>query len=417
MTITFPIVGIRHCLDESDVADLVNSLPDGARVRLQYDDSNAYDRYAIQAWMELSVDDVAQNMQVGYVAADYAPMIRANYPKDDFLYASVVHPDTSIQEETSFEVELEIDKPTLPPIVQRLDLSPIANIPLTMVSPEKKMAFENIITYSHEEIKPNMVLELARRYKGYLGHGLSGEERNAYILLSTMLTYAHGLWSEQTEAIWEERMDIDDTHRDTFKTPERCAQIMAEEIAALRERATSFFEQYEAALKSGLTTREQELIQHEQWLRNLPDNLYAYIKDKNQLASKLYYERFTMEELGAIYLHLLCVERLSKKEGETLPDFAEQAISTFSFWADCASITKKRKAVLMWREAAAQDKEPVATLALRTKQLQNQCIIVRKLKPLTKFVDELNRFLDTPIKENSFRRRFVPPHHDAYDND
>jgi len=404
MTLVFPIVGLRHFMPEAQVLDFVTSLSEGEEVSLLYDNANAHDRYAIQAWMNRTVDGAIQKVQIGYVASDFAPVIRANYPDASLVYACVKHPDTS-DWDTYFEAEMEVEQLTLPILPQRLELTPIANIPLPMVSPGKQLLFADIMAYGKEDLEADKVLSLAQKAKPFFGHGLSGEERAAYILMSAMLELIHSEWTPLTDAIWDMRMDMDATHRDAFKTPELCAQVMDEEMQMLKTTATSFFDQYAAVLKAGLSTKEQELKAHQQWLMALPDNLYAYINDRPQFASRLYYERFQLEELQAIYLHLLCIEWLQENTEDHLPDFAEQAIAVFSFWSYSASLAKKRAAVLAWRKAAAQETEPIATLAMRIKQLQKNDILKKPLLPFTQFVRELNLFLDQPIKQNSLRKR------------
>ncbi|MCQ2341684.1 MAG: hypothetical protein MJZ48_04450 [Paludibacteraceae bacterium] len=417
MTLVFPIVGMRHCLPEDALPDLIASLPLGAEVALCYDKANPYDRYAIQAWMDLSVDGAIQKKQVGYVSADYAPIIRANYPNDSLLYAHVVHPETSVLEDSCFEAEIEVDKLEIPVLPQRIDLGEIAHIPLPMVPPVQQMQFENIMAYSQTlSIEADEVLALAQQSVPYWGHSLSGDERTAYTLLSTMLTFVHGKWTNLTESIWQARLDLAESHHAAFHTPECCAKVMHEEMQLCQQGAASFFDQYKAAIDAGLTTREQELQAHQRWLMALPDNLYAHVKDTPVFASKLYYERFSIEELYAIYLHLLCVEWLNGQISTHLPDFAEQAIAAFSFWAPSASLAKKREVVKKIRAAAMQPREHAAAIALCLKQAQKNNVMVPILRPFAKMVKELNNFLDHPVKENSLRHRYFPKIHDAYDN-
>lgn len=417
MNIIFPIVALERFIPKEELFPLVQSLPDGAEVVLLYDNANTYDRYSIQAWMELMVNGERKKTQVGFVSSDFAPMIRANFPHNNSLTAYVVHPDTGFPDEVCFEVEMELEQLVLPPRPARIHLDPIANIPLPMTCPERQMMWRDIMDYSQTPITPEGVLALTRRSASLFGHGLSGDERTAYTLLSTMLAYVHGLWTDLSEAIVVQRLELDGLHREAFRTPEQCAHIMDEEMQAYQQSLNAFFDQYTAVLTSGLTTREREIDTHLQWLKDLPDNLYAWLNDKPTFASKLYYERFSMDELYAIYLHILCLDWLRAKGNDALPAFAEQAISTFSFWASNASLNKKRQVVKQWREAAIQPNEPVATIALRIKQAQANMVIVNPIKPFTKFVQELNRFLDQPIKENSLRHRYFPKHRDDYDSD
>jgi len=417
MTLIFPIVGLRHFLSEDKMYNLLyNALPNGKELTLLYDNANPHDRYAIQVWTDVPEDSTTLRQQVGYVASDYAPVIRANYPDASLLYAYVKHPDTS-DWDTYFEAEIMVKELTLPLLSQRLELTPIAHIPLPMVSPDKQMLFADIMAYGKQDIQPEPTLNLAKKAEPYFGHGLSGNERAAYILMSTMLEAMHAEWSPLSDDIWSMRMSMNGTHRDAFKTPELCAEVMNEEMQAVKANSSAFFDQYAAALKAGLTTKEQELKAHQQWLMALPDNLYAYLGDRPQFASRLYYERFQMEELQAIYLHLLCIEWLKENSEERLPEFAEQAIETFSFWSCSASMAKKREVVLAWRKAASQQNEPVATVAMYIKQAQKNWVLTKPLLPFTKFVEELNLFLDKPIKENSLRHRYYPKKKDSYDEE
>ncbi|MCQ2310456.1 MAG: hypothetical protein MJZ64_01740 [Paludibacteraceae bacterium] len=416
MTLVFPIVGMRHCLPEDALPDLIASLPTGAEVVLRYDNANNHDRYAIQAWMNLSVEGVVQYVPVGYVSADFAPIIRANYPESSTLYAQVVHPDTSMIEDTFFEAAIEVDKMEILVLPQRVNLDEIAHIPLPMVPPAKQMLFEEIMAYSQTDVVPNEVLALAQRSESYWGHSLSVDERIAYTLLSTMLTHVHSQWTDLTEPIWQARMKLEDSHRSAFHTPEGCAQIMREEMQVYKQSSAAFFEQYRAVIDAGLTTREQEIDAHRQWLKALPDNLCAWVKDMPTFASKLYYERFPIEELCAIYLHLLCIEWLNGQMDSHLPEYVEQAISAFSYWTPSASLAKKREVVKKIRAAAVSPKEPIAGIALCIKQAQKNHVIVSDILPFTQFVKQLNGCLDKPIKENSLRHRYYPKHRDAYDD-
>jgi len=408
MTLIFPIVGLRHFMDEENVPELIGSLPDGAEVSLVYDNANKYDRYAIQAWMELSVDEKIKKMQVGYVASDYAPMIRANYPDAKILYAEVVHPETSVVEDSCFEVEIEVEKLEIPAMERRVNLGEIANIPLPTVSPERRMVWEDIINYSQGgEIEAEEILMLAKQSKAYLGHGLSGEERTAYILLSTMLAHVHGWWTEWTEDIWQMRMSIDGAHRDAYQTPEKCAQIMEEEMQRVKKDATSFFEQYKAALKAGLTTKEKEKEAHQQWLKALPDNLYACIDNKHLLASRLYYERLSLEELYAIYLHLLCVEWLKEKKGVvTSTDTSYQRIQNFPYWDEYLDKCFAAKEEAYFRLKMAwndNDRYPVSALAVEIKKLIRENIIYRP-DILSQYTEAMNALLEINLKPNSLAR-------------
>lgn len=426
MKFIFPIVGIRHYVPAELLSDFVYSLPSGAEVFLVYDNANPHDRYAIQAWMAMRIDDQPlSRMQVGYVSSDYAPLIRHNYPDASMLYATVVHPDTSVEEPTYFEVELEVENFSIPIPPPRIDLSPIAQLPLPSALPEKRMVWDEIIRYNNlfqqltEETPPDdelirSILDLAHRSAPYFGHSLSGDERNAYILLSSMLTALHAYWPSNVMDVWEERMNIEDIHHDAYKTADLCAQVMEQEMLELEQNILSFFDQYKQVLASGLTTKEQEIAAHKQWLTALPDNLYAWIKDRPTFASKLYYSRFSSDELYAIYLHLLCLEWLSKQRVTPMPESVEQAINTFSFWHSAAASYQKRLAVQEWREASLQHKEPIATIALRIKQQQDARVLKSNLLPFTKFVDELNRFLPKPIKQNSLRKRYQPGTRDTY---
>lgn len=405
MTLIFPIVGLRHYLTEEVLNEFMTSMPEGVEVVLVYDNANAYDRYAIQAWMDLSINGEAKQMQVGYVASDFAPMIRYNYPDAQMLHAVVVHPDTSAVDETCFEAQIEVEQLALPILPPRVDMSPIANIPLPMVPPEKEMVWSRIMAYSQTPIEPAEVLQLARQSEPMLGHGLSGTERMAYILMSTMLAYVHGLWTDLTDDIWQMRMSIDDTHRDAFKTPECCAAIMDEEMQMLKERTASFFNQYTAALKAGLTTKETELKAHQEWLKALPDNLYASINDRGELASRLYYERFTTDELYAIYLHLYCIEWLKQRKG-LMPttDTSCQRILAFPYWDSYMDYSAKEEAFFRLQRAwHSNERYPVSALAEEIRTLIRE----NRIDPpdiLSKFTQAINALLEIELKTNSLAK-------------
>jgi len=429
MKIIFPIVGIRHYVPSDLLPDFVHSLPTGAEVSLVYDNANPHDRFAIQAWMQLSINDQPlTRIQVGYVSSDFAPLIRHNYPDATMLYATVTHPDTSVEEPTCFEVEMEVEQLSVPIPPSHIDLSPIAQIPLPMALPEKRMVWDEIFRYSqHFDSMPQnedppqdwiqLVIDLAHRSAPYFGHSLSGDERYAYISLSSMLTTLHDHWPSNFMDVWEARMLIEDIHRDAYKSSELCAQVMEQEMLEVEQNILPFLDQYKQVLASGLTTKEQEIEAHKQWLTALPDNLYAWIKDRPTFASKLYYSRLSSDELYAIYVHLLCLEWLSKQRITPIPDSVVQAIEEFSFWHSEATPSQKRRAVQYWREAVLFHKESVATIAMRIKQAQDASVLKYNLLPFTQFVNEFNRFLDHPIKQNSLRKRLQPQLYDGYYNE
>ncbi|MCQ2331294.1 MAG: hypothetical protein MJZ55_04815 [Paludibacteraceae bacterium] len=408
MNIIFPIVGLERFIPKEELFPLVQSLPDGAEVVLLYDNANTYDRYSIQAWMELMVNGERKKTQVGFVSSDFAPMIRANFPHNNTLTAYVVHPDTGFPDEVCFEVEMELEQLVLPPMPIRIHLEPIANIPLPMTCPERQMMWRDIMDYSQTQITPEGVLALARRSASLFGHGLSGDERTAYTLLSTMLAYVHGLWTDLSDAIVVQRLELDGLHREAFRTPEQCAHIMDEEMQAYKQSLNAFFDQYTAVLTSGLTTREREIDTHLQWLKDLPDNLYAWLNDKPTFASKLYYERFSMDELYAIYLHILCLDWLRAKGKRKLvvDDSLQQRIDNFAYWHPYATTREKRLAVQQMQDAlSSKGKYPVADLAKAIKRLQGKQIIACGTI-FVNFTSAINALLDTDIKSNSLAKHF-----------
>lgn len=408
MTLVFPIVGLRHFIPEDNIESFVACLPEGASVKLVYDNANTYDRYAIQAWMELRVNEVIKWMQVGHVSSDFAPMICANYTTDDSLFAQVVHPETSLQDESFFEVEIDLQTLDLPSLPHRINLDPIANIPLPVVPPDKKIVWKEIMEYSREELNADELIELSQRSISLFGHGLSGDERMAYTLLSTMLAFMHGQWTDRSEQIWQQRMALDGARRMTFNTPERCAQVMDEEMQAFKQSASSFFDQYQAIIAAGLTSREQEIQAHTQWLKALPDNLYAWVKNKPVFASKLYYERFVMEDLYAIYLHLLCVEWLidKGKKKKLTPD-VKQRIEAFPYWCRYVKHCEKVQAVEKMQDALISSTYPISALAIEIKRLHNKQILdMHTNGSFQDFVKALNALLDAKIKSNSLRKHF-----------
>lgn len=408
MNIIFPIVGLERFIPKEELFPLVQSLPDGAEVVLLYDNANTYDRYSIQAWMELMVNGERKKTQVGFVSSDFAPMIRANFPHNNTLTAYVVHPDTGFPDEVCFEVEMELEQLVLPPMPVRIHLDPIANIPLPMTCPERQMMWRDIMDYSQTQITPEGVLALARRSASLFGHGLSGDERTAYTLLSTMLAYVHGLWTDLSDAIVMQRLELDGLHREAFRTPEQCAHIMDEEMQAYQQSLNAFFDQYTAVLTSGLTTREREIDTHLQWLKDLPDNLYAWLNDKPTFASKLYYERFSMDELYAIYLHILCLDWLRAKGKRKLvvDDSLQQRIDNFAYWHPYATTREKRLAVQQMQDAlSSKGKYPVADLAKAIKRLQGKKIIACGTI-FVNFTSAINALLDTDIKSNSLAKHF-----------
>lgn len=408
MNIIFPIVGLERFIPKEELFPLVQSLPDGAEVVLLYDNANTYDRYSIQAWMELMVNGERKKTQVGFVSSDFAPMIRANFPHNNTLTAYVVHPDTGFPDEVCFEVEMELEQLVLPPMPIRIHLDPIANIPLPMTCPERQMMWRDIMDYSQTQITPEGVLALAQRSASLFGHGLSGDERTAYTLLSTMLAYVHGLWTDLSDAIVMQRLELDGLHREAFRTPEQCAHIMDEEMQAYQQSLNAFFDQYTAVLTSGLTTREREIDTHLQWLKDLPDNLYAWLNDKPTFASKLYYERFSMDELYAIYLHILCLDWLRAKGKRKLvvDDSLQQRIDNFAYWHPYATTREKRLAVQQMQDAlSSKGKYPVADLAKAIKRLQGKQIIACGTI-FVNFTSAINALLDTDIKSNSLAKHF-----------
>lgn len=115
-----------------------------------------------------------------------------------------------------------------------------------------------------------------------------------------------------------------------------------------------------------------------------------------------------MDELYAIYLHILCLDWLRAKGKRKLvvDDSLQQRIDNFAYWHPYATTREKRLAVQQMQDAlSSKGKYPVADLAKAIKRLQGKQIIACGTI-FVNFTSAINALLDTDIKSNSLAKHF-----------
>lgn len=409
-----PIVGLQHFVP--DPSQFVAALPEGEEIVLVPDTGNMRDRTAIAAYH--------QGSRVGYVSSDFTEWIHVNYPDFISLVVLVCQDKFSFDPEIFF-VSVDVEILEISPAPLRINFDPIHDIPLPQTCVAHRLAMEDVERrcldlkdeyfdgVSVNEQVVDSLMDVARCMAKVYGSSLSGDDRRIYCLVEGLMYSALTYLTSNMTDLYLEMLTLQDIRAGfTQDDGQTAAAIMQAEIAGIREECAAFMDEYHRLIESGLVTREDLQSENDAWLRALPDNLYAHLDHPEELALRLFYERFTTSELNTIYLHLILrAEALSS--GPSLgPSAARRdavpakARVRFSYWCTHPAPTavEKREARRDLLDAARADKQPGLRLSKVIAHLQRQHVLQEDLAPVTQFCRNLAAWLNIPNPYNSLKR-------------
>lgn len=393
--ILVPIVGLRHFVSDVD-ATLAELLP-GREIMLTPDRGNRRDKTAIQAW--------ADGKQIGFVSSDFTEIIHANYPDMHGLRVEVAENEIAI-EDNAFYVEVEISTLELPPYAPMIESVGLHGIALPGFQQAKEVALMDIAMRCEQmdeffdgvhvdEGAMESLIDIARRFAAIYGHSLSGSERRVYIRLMLLMSAAMTYWTQNCFDLYGEMLGLADTRREFARDPETAAAVMEAEKEAIHAEMTDFIGEIDALIRSGLTTRADLYEENEQWLRALPDHLYAHLTNPAELAARLLYLRLDTAELHTIYAHLFLREWLSRTRKTKKSEPAQK--DDFEFWAT-TDAAKRANAVEEMRNAVLQNHRYGKALAEVIADLIFKKVL-RSANDKRAFIRSLNTLLDLPDRE------------------
>lgn len=393
--ILVPIVGLRHFV--KDVAATLAEMLPGREVMLIPDRGNRRDKTAIQAW--------ADGRQIGFVSSDFTEIIHVNYPDLCGLRVEVAENELAI-EDSVFYVEVEISTLELPAYATAIACDGLHGVALPGLLPARRVALMEIDMrcseiesyFDGESVDEGVVetlIDIARRFAAIYGHSLSGSERRLYIRIMLLMNAAMTYWTQNCFDLYEEILGLSDIRREFARDAETAAAVMEAEIEAVRAEMADFIGEIEALIHSGLATREELREENEQWLRALPDHLYAHLGNATELAARLLYLRLDTSELHAIYAHMILREWVSRtrKTRKAEPSIKDD----FAYWAT-TDAAKRANAVEAMRNAVLQNHRYGKALAEVIADLIYQKII-RSANDKRAFIRSLNALLDLPDRE------------------
>lgn len=239
------------------------------------------------------------------------------------------------------------------------------------------------------------LIDIARRFASVYGHSLSGSERRLYIRLMLLMNAAMTYWTQNCFDLYGEILTLSDIRREFARDAETAAAVMEAEIEAVRAEMADFIGEIDALIRSGLATRADLYEENEQWLRALPDHLYAHLSSPTELAARLLYLRLDTDELHAIYAHMVLREWVSRTRKTRK---AEPAVKDdFAYWAT-TDAAKRANAVEVMRNAVLQNHRYGKALAEVIADLIYQKVI-RSANDKRAFIRSLNALLDLPDRE------------------
>lgn len=416
MTQDILIVGLKHFLNEESIAYLLNTLTPEHEISLVLAEDNPVDKNAIQVWMPFSEDGLKKNMQIGFVSSDYTDLIRYNYPDARTMIVAGAHRNE--ESDSTFYITMDLDYLGVNYPESHLDNTPIAGVAIPYLNHDYQLSLQQtkhileVLTLSLDGKKVSSglvhdVLRAAEEFEQIYGQSLNGEEQAAYfqlvMLIESVMTYMPKELVDLQLALSELR-----AMRKRFAEEEdRYLQVMTSEMNMVKVFGKPFFTQVQQAIKKGLSTQAQEIAKNEEWLRQLPDNLYLWIDNEKELAVRLYYEKFAVEDLYAIYLHLVYRDLLCPKGKLPIEEaLLKHRIQSFHFWGyQCTTYEERVAATAAWKEAF-KVKQWVSQLAMVIKQQRKHHILRDDLYPLNLLAEEMSGILNKEVKPNSLQRHF-----------
>lgn len=304
------IVELDRCL--SNVQAWLRFDRHGAEVALMKENSN-------QVAPDQAVAAYIDGQRVGYVASADVPTVRALLGDNDGM---MVRYENGDEDNHCFYVAIATDdsfvEPTYQERLSATDISglsiPQINLPHFLITDGMEHTCQSIRNaIDHNQIWTDndfgQLLTYAERLQTIYGTSLSGDHFRAVV---TFLTTAEAMTDYAGESI-PLLTDIYESLYNTFssfaKTESQCLKIWKKELAQAAktiDRANGFWSQLDLQLQSGQLSQDTLLSQTRQWLEQLPHNLFTLWKKQPSLfAIRLYYERFSTQELDLIKAHLI----------------------------------------------------------------------------------------------------------------
>lgn len=416
MTQDILIVGLKHFLSEEERIYLLDNLTPRHEITLLLTDDNPVDKNAIQVWMPFNEQGRRLNKQIGFVSSDHTDLIHYNYPDARTMIVSGAHRNEG--SDSTFFIAMEIESVGVNYPESNLDFTPIAGVPIPYLNQDYQLSLQQIKKglmdmadeLDGEDIDESVahaILRIAEDFEQIYGQSLNGEEQAAYFQLTSMIDVALTYPTKQAEELQIAQDQIRAIRKRFAKEEDRFVEVMHYEMTMVRALTKPFFKQVKQALDKKLYTLEEQQRLNEEWLRQLPDNLYLWIDKEQELAQRLFYEKFSVEDLYAIYLHLVYREKLQQENQCPLEEaILKQRIHDFHYWGyQCTTYEEQFAAVSAWREAL-KVKQWVSQLAMVIKQQRKHHVLRDDLFPLNVLAEEMSGILNREIKANSLQRHF-----------
>ncbi len=403
-------------MDEEQMAYLLNTLTPEHEISLVLAEDNPVDKNAIQVWMPFSEDGLKKNMQIGFVSSDYTDLIRYNYPDARTIIVTDAHRNE--ESDSTFYITMEFEHLGVNYPESNLDNTPLAGVPIPYLNHNYQLSLQqtkHILGILSESLDGKTVssglvrdvLRAAEEFEQIYGQSLNGEEQSAYfqliILIEAVMTYV----PEELVDLQLALTELKAMRKRFAKEEDRYLEVMRSEMNMVKVFGKPFFAQVQQAVKKGLTTQAQVIATNDEWLRQLPDNLYLWIDNEKELAVRLFYEKFSVEDLYNLYLHLVYRDLYCPK-GKLPIDEAllKHRIQAFHYWGyQCTTYEERLTATTAWHQAL-KAKQWVSQLAMVIKQQRKHHILRDDLFPLNVLAEEMSGILNREIKPNSLQRHF-----------
>lgn len=304
------IVELERCL--TNVQAWLRFDRHGAEVALMKENDNfvAPDQ-AVAAYID--------GQKVGYVASADVPAIRAVLGDNDGM---VVRYEESDEKNQCFYVAIAAsDSFTEPTYQERLSATDIGGLPIPQINLPHFLitnGMEHTCQSIHNAIDQEQMwsdndfgqlLSYAERLQEIYGTSLSGDHFRAVVAFLTTVKTMMNYWGEPITLLTDIYESLHNTFSSFTKTETRCLKIWKKELAQASKiinQANGLWSQLDLQMQNGQLSRDTLLSQTRQWLEQLPHNLFTlWKKQPNLFAIRLYYERFSTQELDLIKTHLI----------------------------------------------------------------------------------------------------------------
>lgn len=273
--------------------------------------------------------------QIGYVADEYACILRAGIT--DFTQIQASFLDKDEDSDKVFWVSVDLDEWHEPTNAYHIERLPIHGLALPQPEPANTIlrhetqaaisALWNVISNETEDLFPYFgeIADAAEQFNSIYGQSLNGEDRWMAIQLENLLNYLKEYsfthlqddFSDEVIQLYAALTGLWDIHHHYAGDGIKCLRIYNSEYNRayqLMEQA-DFFSDYNAILQTQHISLKEEQQSLEQWLQRLPNNLYLHFKDMKRFATMLFYLHLPVEELYAVYAHIICLNHILKLQG------------------------------------------------------------------------------------------------------